>query len=301
MLSPPFDRFGPAPGIRGHAGQEDAMAILTISQEMGSGGAEIGMTVASRLGYTYVDNEELLGRAQRYGLAEDRLARLMEDRPSWIERFDAETRRCILALQVVLYEFAQDDNVVLMGGGGQWLLRGVPHAFRARIVAPFPERVTRLTATLSGQGRERATPKTVAQFIRRDDIQKSSRMRYLFDVDLKDPSLYDVLINTAVLSREAAVKLLADVAHQADFSTTDGGRQLVADRALASQVEVALAGHPDLRRRAVGVESSRGVVTLELPSGADPDVALAVARGVNGVQDVTLRIAEIPIVSSFPV
>ena len=95
------------------------MAILTISQEMGSGGAEIGMAVATRLGYTYVDQEELLGRAKRYGLAEDRLARLAEDRPSWVERFDAETRRYILALQVVLYEFAQDDNVVLMGGGGQ--------------------------------------------------------------------------------------------------------------------------------------------------------------------------------------
>ncbi len=53
------------------------MAILAISQELGSGGAEIGMTVATRLGYTYVDNEELLGRAQRYGLAEDRLARLV--------------------------------------------------------------------------------------------------------------------------------------------------------------------------------------------------------------------------------
>jgi hypothetical protein len=46
-----------------------------------------------------------------------------------------------MALQVVLYEFAQDDNVVLMGGGGQWLLRGVPHALRARIVAPFPEEI----------------------------------------------------------------------------------------------------------------------------------------------------------------
>ena len=276
------------------------MAILTISQEMGSGGAEIGMTVATRLGYVYVDNEELLGRAQRYGLAEDRLARLAEDRPSWVERFDAETRRYIMALQAVLYEFAQDDNVVLMGGGGQWLLRGVPHALRTRIVAPYPERVTRLTATLSAAGRERVTPKTVAQFIRRDDIQKAARMRYLFDVDLKDPGLYDVLINTAVLSREAAVDLLTDVARQPDFSTTDAGRQLVADRALASQVEVALAGHPDMRRRAIGVESSDGVVTLELRSGADPEVARAVARGVTGVQNVTLRIAEIPIVSSFP-
>ena len=175
------------------------MAILTISHEMGSGGAEIGMALATRLGYTYVDNEELLGRAQRYGLAEERLARLVEDRPSWVERFDAETRRCILALQAVLYEFAQADNVVLIGGGGQWLLRGVPHALRTRIVAPFPERVTRLTATLSAQGRERVTPKTVAQFIRRDDIQKASRMRYLFDADIKDPGLYDILINTAVL------------------------------------------------------------------------------------------------------
>jgi cytidylate kinase len=276
------------------------MAILTISHEMGSGGAEIGMALATRLGYTYVDNEELLGRAQKYGLAEERLARLVEDRPSWVERFDAETRRCILALQAVLYEFAQADNVVLIGGGGQWLLRGVPHALRTRIVAPFPERVTRLTATLSAQGRERVTPKTVAQFIRRDDIQKASRMRYLFDADIKDPGLYDILINTAGFSRAAAVQLLAEVARRPEFATTDAATELVADRVVASQVEVALAGHPDMRRYRIDVESTRGLVTLELPAGVDPDAALAVARGVGGVRDVKLRIAELPVATPFP-
>lgn len=276
------------------------MAILTISHEMGSGGAEIGMAVATRLGYTYVDNEELLGRAQKYGLAEERLARLVEDRPSWVERFDAETRRCILALQAVLYEFAQADDVVLIGGGGQWLLRGVPHALRTRIVAPFPERVTRLTATLSAQGRERVTPKTVAQFIRRDDIQKASRMRYLFDADIKDPGLYDILINTAGFSRTAAVELMADVARRPEFATTEAARQLVADRVVASQVEVALAGHPDMRRYRIDVESLRGQVTLELPAGVDPDVAVVVARDVAGVQDVKLRIAELPVATPFP-
>ena len=276
------------------------MAILTISHEMGSGGAEVGMAVATRLGYTYVDNEELLGRAQRYGLAEERLARLVEDRPSWVERFDAETRRCILALQAVLYEFAQADDAVLIGGGGQWLLRGVPHAIRTRIVAPFPERVTRLTATLSAQGRERVTPKTVAQFIRRDDIQKASRMRYLFDADIKDSGLYDILINTAAFSRAAAVELLADVARRPEFATTDAARQLVADRVVASQVAVALAGHPAMRRYRIDVESTRGLVTLELPAGVDPDVAIAVTREVAGVQDVKLRIAELPVATPFP-
>jgi cytidylate kinase len=276
------------------------MAILTISQEMGSGGAEIGMTVAGRLGYTYVDNEELLGRAQRYGLSGERLARLAEDRPSWVERFDAETRRYILSLQVVLYEFAQDDNVVLMGGGGQWLLRGVPHVLRTRIVAPFPLRVNRLTATLSAQGKERVTPKTVAQFVRRDDIQKSARMRYLFDAEIKEPGLYDLLINTAVLSRGAAVELLAEAVRQPELETTDAARQLVADRVLASQVEVALAGHPDMRRHRIDAECDRGMVTLELPAGADPDVARAVAREVAGVHSVRLRVAEIPVVTPFP-
>jgi cytidylate kinase len=224
----------------------------------------------------------------------------VEDRPSWVERFDAETRRCIIALQVVLYEFAQDDNVVLMGGGGQWLLRGVPHVLRTRIVAPFPERVTRLTATLSAQGRERVTPKTVAQFIRRDDIQKTARMRYLFDADVKDPNLYDILINTAAFSREGAVNLLADVARRPELVTTDAARQLVGDRVVASQVEVALAGHPDMRRYRIDVESTRGLVTLDLPAGVDPDVAVAVARGVTGVENVKLRIAEMPVVTPFP-
>ena len=200
----------------------------------------------------------------------------------------------------MLYEFAQDDNVVLMGGGGQWLLRGVPHVLRTRIVAPFPLRVNRLTATLSAQGKERVTPKTVAQFVRRDDIQKSARMRYLFDAEIKEPGLYDLLINTAVLSRAAAVELLADAARRPELETTDAARQLVADRVLASQVEVALAAHPDMRRHRIDAECDRGMVTLELPAGADPDVARAVARDVAGVHSVQLRVAEIPVVTPFP-
>jgi osmotically-inducible protein OsmY len=125
-------------------------------------------------------------------------------------------------------------------------------------------------------------------------------MRYLFDADVKDPSLYDVLINTAAFSRAAAVQLLADLARRPEFASTDAARDLVGDRVVASQVEVALAGHPDMRRYRIDVESTRGLVTLELPAGVDPDVAVVVARGVTGVQDVKLRIAELPVATPFP-
>ena len=125
-------------------------------------------------------------------------------------------------------------------------------------------------------------------------------MRYLFDADVKDPSLYDILINTAGFSRAAAVELLAEVARRPELVTTDAARQLVADRVVASQVEVALAGHPDMRRYRIDVESIHGLVTLDLPAGADPDVAVAVAKGIAGVQNVKLRIAELPVVPPFP-
>ena len=49
------------------------MAIVTISHQMGAGGSVIGMTLAQRLGYRYVEQELLLDVARRYGLAEDKL------------------------------------------------------------------------------------------------------------------------------------------------------------------------------------------------------------------------------------
>ncbi len=75
------------------------MAIVTISHEMGSGGAELGMALASHLSYRHVDHDVILDRARTYGLAEDRLAHLEEDKPSLFERFDTETRRYIMVIQ----------------------------------------------------------------------------------------------------------------------------------------------------------------------------------------------------------
>jgi len=55
-----------------------------------------------------------------------------------------------------------------------------------------------------------------------------------------------------------------------------------------------------MRRYRIDVESTRGLVTLELPAGVDPDDALVVAKSVEGVRDVKLRIAELPVATPFP-
>ena len=94
------------------------MAIIVVSHQMGAGGPEIGMSLAQRLGYRYVNQELLLDAARRYGLAEDKLSHLDESKPTLFERFDTETRHHITVLQTTCLEFAEDDNCVLMRGHG---------------------------------------------------------------------------------------------------------------------------------------------------------------------------------------
>jgi cytidylate kinase len=273
------------------------MAIVTISHEMGAGGPEIGSALGQRLGYRYVDQELISDAARRYGLLEDKLSHLDESKPSLFERFDAETRRYITVIQTALYEFAEGDNVVLMGRGGQWLLRGIPHVLRVRVTAPFDIRVKRLVKKMSGQMGEGANPRTVTEIVRRDDTEKSGRMRYLYEVDLRDPALYDIAINTEKLSVEAAVELLAGLVRRPELVTTEAGRQLVADRALASRIQVALATHPETRKYRITVEARQGVVTLEGTSALEQ--AVEVARGVQGVVDVKVQQVEIPPIPPF--
>src|SRR5215831_3883524 len=176
------------------------MAIIVMSHEMGAGGPEIGQLLGEQLGYRYVDQELISDAAHRYGLLEEKLSHLDESKPTLFERFDAETRRYITVIQTALYEFAEHDNVVLMGRGGQWLLRGIPHVIRVRVMAPFDLRVKRLAKKLSGQMGEQTNQRTVTDMVRRDDMEKIGRMRYLYEVDIRDPALYDVVINTEKVS-----------------------------------------------------------------------------------------------------
>jgi cytidylate kinase len=273
------------------------MAIIVMSHEMGAGGPEIGQLLGERLGYRYVDQELISDAAHRYGLLEEKLSHLDESKPTLFERFDAETRRYITVIQTALYEFAEHDNLILMGRGGQWLLRGIPHVIRVRVTAPFDLRVKRLAKKLSGQMGEQTNQRTVVDMVRRDDAEKVGRMRYLYEVDVRDPSLYDVVISTEKLSMEASTDVIAGLARRPELATTPAGAQLVADRALASRVQVALATHPETRKYRITVEAKAGVLTLE--GTAALDEAVDVARAVEGVREVKTQQVEIPPIPPF--
>src|SRR5207249_2029970 len=169
--------------------------------------------------------------------------------------FDTETRYYITILQTTLLDFAEMDNAILMGRGGQWLLRGIPHILRVRVIAPFEARVKRWIKRTAAMTGETPTQRAAADFVRRDDAEKSGRMRYLYEVDLADPLLYELIVNTEKLRHEAVVEILERLVRRPEMATTEEGRRIVASRALASRVPVALATHADTRRYRINVEA----------------------------------------------
>jgi cytidylate kinase len=273
------------------------MGIVTLSHEIGSGGSEIGAVIAERLGYRYVDQDMISGAARQYGVGEAKLTQIDETKPSFVERFDVETRRYITVLQSALLDVAELDDVVLMGRGGQVLLRGVPHVLRVRVMAPLDLRVKRVMKKMTGRGGETADVRTTAEMVRRNDREKFGRMRYLYDVDWSDPALYDAVINTEKVSYEAAVELIVGLVKRPELAATDASRQAVRDRALASRVRTALAAHPETRKYRINVEADRGIVQIE--GTAALERATEVARSVPGVVDVKAQLLEVPPIPPF--
>jgi len=273
------------------------MAIVTISHQLGAGGPEIGMAVAERLGSRYVDQDMIVQAARRYGVVEERLTQLDETKPSLFERFDAETRLYLTVLQTALLDQAEGDHVVIMGRGGQYLLRGITHALRTLVIAPFDLRVKRVVKKMAEQMGEAVDARAAADVVRRTDAEKAGRMRYLYDVDWTDQGLYDLVLNTEKLSIEAAVEVLLGVVRRPEMAATEESRQQVANRALASRVRAALAADPETRKYRINVEVDRGVVALE--GTAALDKAIEVARGVPGVVDVKGQILEVPPIPPF--
>jgi cytidylate kinase len=273
------------------------MAVITISHEMGAGGPDIGMGVAQRLGYSYVDHELLLDAVRRYGLAQEKLSHLDESKPTLFERFDTETRHYITVLQTTLLEFAEGDNAVIMGRGGQWLLRGIPHVLRVRVIAPFEQRVRQWIKRSADMTGETPNQRAAADFVRRDDAEKNGRMRYLYEVDLGDPALYDMTVNMEHLTTDAVVQMVESAARRPELATTEGSRRIVCARALVSRVQVALATHPETRRYRINVEAEDGIVTLE--GTAALDRAVDVARKVTGVRDVQTQQLDVPPIPPF--
>lgn len=178
------------------------MSTVTISRQMGSLGREVAGAVGARLRYRVVWRELINKAASRAGQPEVALAAIDELGLLGLSPAAAAVESYNRAVEAIMEELAACGNVVIVGRAGQIILRGRPGVLHVRIVAPEDVRAERV-ARQQGISLDTA----LAQ-VRTSDRNRRDYLKRFHHCRWDDPDLYDLIINTARITVEAAADII---------------------------------------------------------------------------------------------
>ena len=203
------------PGSAEAVSSPAAHGVLTLSRELGAGETQFAAALAERLRMHVYDRELLEQEAVRLGIPEAEMEQIDEQPASIFKRFRPGSiyQRYIETLAQIMRELAQRGEVILVGRGGNCLLRDDPRAFHVRLVAPTPVRLRRVMEFR--WVREGVAKKLVAE----SDTQRRSFYDNYFGVDWASPLEYHITVNSGRLG-PAALELVS-VAAKHHWSRTE--------------------------------------------------------------------------------
>ena len=188
---------------------------IALSRQPGAGAAEVGRRVAELIGYGFFGIEIVDQIARELGVQHRLVAGLDERVSTGIDRYVADAFRTRPFTETD-YLRAVVRTIATLGERGRAVIlgRGAPHilpptrALRVLGVAPRAERAARLARD------EGLTAREAEEVVAQRDAERLSFLRHDFGVDADDPTLYDLVVNTATLGIEASAALVIDALHK---------------------------------------------------------------------------------------
>ena len=113
---------------------------------------------------------------------------------------------------LVIRGLAHEGNVLILGRGGQVLLKNHPTALHVQTVAPFVQRVE---AVASRYG---LSARAAGHRVRASDRARADYLRRYHDVDWLDPTVYHMVLNTGCLPAPTAVQLIIETQQAVDLA-----------------------------------------------------------------------------------
>ncbi len=269
------------------------MPIITIYRGAFTGGEEVAQYVAQTLDYRCVGREELVEASRGYGISAAKLNEILDKEPHWWERWLENLRLYRIALQAAMCEVAQEGNIVYHGHVGHELLPGIRHVLRVLLIAPLEFRIKKVQAQ---QGLEEAAAR---RYINQIDRARTRRLTAMFGSDWRDPTRYDLVLNLANMSLEAARHVIVEVARLGQYQPTAASEQDFQNLTLSTRVEGALMMAPAYRNLPISVRADRGQVHM---SGVltGPVSEHEIIRQIEGVPGVTKVVTDFTILSEHP-
>ncbi|MGA5298953.1 AAA family ATPase [Nucisporomicrobium flavum] len=185
--------------------------VVTIFESYGSGAQDVGPRVAAALGVTFhaqafsseeleglpkPDDDGLLSRV--FSAMGGSYAALEGPAVAMAQRDDHEL---VLSNTRWVLEAAR-AGAVIVGRNGALILASWPGALHVRLDAPVDDRVARAART-GGISPERAAKRQ-----RREDTVRADMSIRLYGWDPREPTRYDLVLNTATLDPDACADII---------------------------------------------------------------------------------------------
>ena len=190
---------------------------ITISHQLGSGGAYLGERLSARLGIPFIDRQILKEISQQLHVAESDLASREERLSSFWESFThmatmvdpvrslspnsyIPTDQELFELEMqTIGQIAEKNSAIFIGRCGRYILQDHPHHIAILVYADKPNRIDRLCSLFH------LKPDEAKKLIKVNDRERTAYIRNFAREDLFDARLYDLCVNTSRIGLDNTV------------------------------------------------------------------------------------------------
>ena len=221
------------------------MATITISRQYGSNGNEIAKEICKNTGYSLFDKYIIAKVADEIGLSDQEVIDFSEENYKiqgffdrlfnrsmpvvnvWVEgnggvrvreQVQLTEENALSLVRRAIQKAYQMGNIVIVGRGGQEILKQHKDVLHVRIEAPLEERIQRVRSCPLIAQRSFADPiderRAAQDLIHKKDTLSENYLQRFYGVDWADPYLYHLIINTSRMSIERAAKVIIEAAQQ---------------------------------------------------------------------------------------
>ena len=268
------------------------MAIIALTQHLGTRAYDLGRITAERLGYRFLTADELIAQTSHvFKVTPEQLVIVDERRPHFWERLKTDTQRLVAFFRAALLKEMASNNLVVAGRSVTYLLPDCGCGLRVRLTGPFKERAREIARE------EGLAPAVAERRVRDYDREVRARIQTLFNYDLDDPANFTLVLNTFAMPLGTAASMLALLAIESDRSTRPEQWRRMRDAALEAEIRAALLLHPKIGNAPVEVQCAEGAVQVNGPGLVPPwdDLVNEVVRHVDGVVSVEVIADEQPV------
>jgi cytidylate kinase len=260
------------------------MPLIAMTREMGSLGKDVAAGVAARSGKRVVYHEIIEPIANKMRLRKSHVERFLDGKSGIWERLTTDKTSLSIFTADETFRFLRDGSTgVIRGWGAVHLLRNIPHVIRVRVCAPLETRVTRMMERLGTDDRA-----NVENEIQMSEEAHTAITKRHFNVNWRDPELYDLVLSTERMSVEECVDEIDSLMRKPCFQETPESLRMVDNLALEWAVRSALRRDERTAESSFTIECSDGVAKLlgVVDTPAEANAAADVARTVEGVKGV---------------